>query len=252
MKKKDILVMLSKLVLDINGAEDFYLPLWVEGGSSHFRNYYRCPICKIALKFRSRENRVEKTKYFRYEVYCPTCQEITCINNGCHRVSTIHLGRSFGRHAGDIGEKCAMNFLIDAGFEVLDFGKLVYYVFGRGDKIMNRGKAKLFLGKKYSGFRKFCREWNKCADKISGGSTIRPIPIPNEDDVFYQRSIGLDWVAKRDNKLYLVEVKTNRAKLTIFQKKMLLKSKELGFIPILLKLIVKIDVPTDKIQMQCL
>ena len=211
------------------------------------------PNCKIALKFRGRKHEREKAKDYRYEVYCPNCNEITCINDGCHRVRLTHLCRSLGRHAGDIGEKCALNFLVDKGFEVLDFGELVFDVFGSGCRLMNRGITKLFLGKKYRAFRKFCREWNKCADKISGGSTIRPIPIRHEDtDVFYQTSQGLDWVAKLDDQIYLVEVKTNSAKLTNFQERILLKSKELGFIPISLKLVVKIDVPTDKIQIQCL
>jgi hypothetical protein len=59
---------------------------------------------------------------------------------------------------------------------------------------------------------------------------------------------GFDWIGKKDGKFYLIEVKTNTSKLRKYQKKMLLKSKDFGFIPLVIKIKVCIDIPFDKIK----
>jgi hypothetical protein len=65
---------------------------------------------------------------------------------------------------------------------------------------------------------------------------------------FRSSNFGFDFIAKKDKKFYLVEVKTNRAILQDYQRKMLEKSKEFGFIPVVLRVKVDISIPLDKIR----
>ena len=55
-------------------------------------------------------------------------------------------------------------------------------------------------------------------------------------------------MGKKNGQFYLIEVKTNTAKLQKYQKKMLIKSKDFGFIPLVVRLNVSIDIPLEKIK----
>ena len=46
---------------------------------------------------------------------------------------------------------------------------------------------------------------------------------------------GFDFVVKKDSKVYFVDVKTNKAILQKHQKRMIMKAKEFGFIPMLVR-----------------
>jgi hypothetical protein len=45
----------------------------------------------------------------------------------------------------------------------------------------------------------------------------------------------VDYVVKKDSNIYLVDVKTNKAKLRKYQRKIMLRAKEFGFIPMIVR-----------------
>ncbi|GAJ14120.1 unnamed protein product, partial [marine sediment metagenome] len=214
---------------------------------------------KNDLEFRGKEKRTPKFRYSRYELFCPKCGEITCITESKSRryVDSVHL---LGRYAGEIGEKLAQKFLVDAGYEIRSFAELASYAlckdalngFEKSDKILYEGIARLFLRDKYQSFIEFCEVWNKDPDV----PTTINIPLSihrdeeKEEKTFPKGThvAGLDFVGRKKGKFYLIEVKTNKAVPTKYQKKMLLKSKELGFTPVVLRLKVKISVPEEEIE----
>jgi len=220
----------------------------------------KCPKCQTNLEFRGREKKTSKFKYCHYELFCPKCGEITSIMQGksVRRVSNASACAILGSHAGEIGEKFAKKFLLDADYEIKRFAELVSYALckdtsQKSDKILYEGIARLFLRDKYQSFIEFCQAWNKDPDVPT---TIAPLfyfihrDEEKEEETFPKEThtAGPDFVGKKDGKFYLIEVKTNKAVLTKYQKKMLLKSKELGFIPIVLRLKVKISVPEEEIE----
>lgn len=214
-------------------------------GSWCLMAYDRCPKCKNKLEFRGKERKTSKFTKYRYELFCPKCGEITCISAGKRRIHSY--SRSiFGRHAGDIGERFANKILIDAGYETRFFADLSADVLCRdadeGYAMLRKGIARMFLRDKYEDFISFCEAWNEDPEIPS---TIRGVRPPGSE-TFLPTGAGVDLVGKKDSKFYLIEIKTNRAVLQDYQKKMLLKSKEFGFTPLVLRVKVKINVPEEE------
>ena len=102
----------------------------------------------------------------------------------------------------------------------------------------------------------FLRAWEEDSDVPSGKIVLKPQwnGKGNYEDFLWEASasrschFGFDFIAKKDRNFYLVEVKTNRAKLQDYQRKMLERSKEFGFIPVVLRVKVDINIPLDKIR----
>jgi len=183
----------------------------------------RCPKCKIILKFRGKEETTSKFAHHRYELFCPKCSQITYIDEG-KSSRYANVDRVLGKHAGEIGEEIAKKFLVDAGYEITSFGELASNVFSMDksyERLIRRGSVELFLGDKHQDFIRLCKVWKK------------------------EHWAGLDWVGRKEGKIYLIEVKANRAVLKDSQKKTLLKGKELGFIPLVVRIKVKISAPQE-------
>lgn len=222
-------------------------------GSWCLMAYDRCPKCKTKLEFRGKERKTSKFTKYSYELFCPKCGEITCIEAGKRRTHSYRRS-IFGRHAGDIGERFANKILIDAKYETRSFAALSADVLCKdadedyGYAMLRKGKARMFLKDKYEDFISFCEAWNQDPEVPS---TIRGVR-PHGTETFLPGGAGVDLVGKKDNKFYLIEIKTNRAALQGYQKKMLLKSKEFGFIPLVLRVKVKINVPEEEVKWKLL
>lgn len=118
---------------------------------------------------------------------------------------------------------------------------------------------KEFFGEKKRDFLLFCKAWEE-ADVPSGKTSSRKIydlSKPGlEARIVTGRAthFGFDYVAKKDSHIYLVEVKTNNAVLAKYQRKMMIKAKEFGFIPMIVRTKVSIiakleDVTTETLRM---
>lgn len=94
--------------------------------------------------------------------------------------------------------------------------------------------VKRLFGERWNNFLRFCEAWEEEPD-VPSGKRFHPVGHPQED--FVTRSIdwGFDYVAKKDSRNYFVEVKTNKARLRKYQKKMMMKAKEFGFIPMIVR-----------------
>jgi len=227
----------------------FWKDKGIGGRSMRLSSVTRCPKCKIDLEFKGKQKKTSKFTYYRYELFCPKCGEITLFSEGkkYRCVGKRRLSRMLGRHAGEFGERFARKILFDAGYEVRSFVDLSFGVLCKdesGDVIMERGIAKMFLGDKYLDFIRFCEAWNNDPEVPS---TIRGVRL-HGTETFSPTGVGFDFVGKKDDKIYLIEVKTNRAVLQDYQKKMLLKAKEFDFVPLVLRVKVKIDIPQEKVK----
>ena len=195
----------------------------------------------------------------------------------------------FSHYIGNIGEKIALKYLIENGFEVISFGACLTVSCGHSKKhqeyfreqievakryAVRKDVSKEFLmgnekflrmwrevlreskelekavkelfGKKWEDFSRFCEAWEEEPDVPSGKTHSRKIIEPNHSEanalqyrsrvhVHRATNWGFDYVAKKGSQIYFVDVKTNKAVLQKPQKKMLMKAKEFGFIPMVVR-----------------
>ena len=122
-------------------------------------------------------------------------------------------------YKGYIGERLGTKFLNNQGYEIQSYMVLV-------DFIMNHphGKSPLheFMGSKKNDFI----EMNNAFNKIYSGQE--------------RKRRRFDFVAKKGDDYYVVEVKTNEARLSKSQKRDLQLAKNFGFTPLLVKTKVKL------------
>lgn len=188
----------------------------------------------------------------------------------------LDINRVCGRHAGDIGERIAWIILTQNGYDIWDFSslvdsicerltreeleriitkKIIYSPQIKKNKDNEYDIADKFFNSKYTdNFIKYCCAWN--IESKLRGSTIRPVfdvehrREAERNNTFSLPSSGPDYVGKKDDKFYIIEVKTNSAVLQRHQKKMLLLAKDFGFIPLLVKMRVDIKVPLEKVEIK--
>ena len=222
------------------------------GGRCSYSDTDMCPKCNTELRFRGKEKKASKFRYYRYEVFCPQCGEIYSFSDGKARRYS-HLGRMLGRHAGEIGEKFAQNFLIDEGYEIRDFTGLASDILcedeSKGQMMIYRGSAKLFLADRYKSFIAFCQAWNQ-ESSVQSTVTSHKVNGRDEEETFSPHLAGLDYVGKKDGEFYLIEAKTNTAVLQNYQKKMMLKAEDFGFIPLVIRVKVDVNVPLDEVRIE--
>lgn len=115
-------------------------------------------------------------------------------------------------YKGYIGERLAEKYLKKQGYQVQSYMVLV-------DFIVNHSRSPL-------------HDWisDKKDDLIKMNKAFNKIYLGSE-----HRRRALDFIAKKDGKYYVVEVKTNSSKLSEKQKKELELSKKFGFTPIIVK-----------------
>ena len=129
--------------------------------------------------------------------------------------------KSLHAYEGQFGEVLARKYLQKEGFEVWSYMVLVQLIkHSLMPGIVTH--AHDFLGSKKQDFI----EMNKTLDQIYSGKE--------------HKRRRFDFIAKKEDKYYVVEVKTNKAILTKFQKEDLQLSKKFGFIPILVRTKVKL------------
>jgi len=165
--------------------------------------------------------------------------------------------KSLSNYIGVIGEKLALKYLIENGFNVTSFMGCVNEALGvnkseretlqrsnlwkkeLGELKELEKTVKELFGKSWSKFVQFCEAWKEESD------------FPHEKSID-KYHFGFDYVVKKDSNIYLVDVKTNKAKLRKYQRKMMLRAKEFGFIPMIVRPKVSIiarieDVTVEKI-----
>jgi hypothetical protein len=124
---------------------------------------------------------------------------------------------------GQIGEVLARKFLEKEGFRVISYEFLVAY-----------NPSWDFWGSMKGNFV----EWNEALNKIYAGSV--------------HRSRRFDFVARKGEKYYVVEVKTNRGQLSKWQKEGFQLSKRFGFIPMVVRTKVKLIADCKDVSIEVL
>lgn len=139
------------------------------------------------------------------------------LSSGLVAMSTSYARKGLNSFRGQIGEVLARKFLVKEGFKVVSYMFLVDNV--------EHFFACDFLGSMKKNFI----ELNKALSKIHSGSEhIRR---------------RYDFVARKEEKYYVVEVKTNKGQLNRWQKEGFQLSKRFGFIPMIVR--TKIAVIAD-------
>jgi len=215
----------------------------------------RCPYCKSRLdtSVDIKEFPITCERVYVHMYKCPKCDyEFTR-----HRKTpTLELStkRMLARVTGSIGERIAYKILLKKGFDIMSFQDLVselgtHYETFTYDPFPEE-HLKEFLGEKYlQNFIKFCKTWTKDADTPSG--KIRSLDEERHGNYWFRSSgFGPDWVGEKDGKFYFIEVKTNRAVLQKFQETMLLKAKDFGFIPLVVRVKVDVKVPLEEVRIE--
>lgn len=144
--------------------------------------------------------------------------------------------KSLRRYEGEIGENVARKRLEKQGFKVMSYMVLVDFV-ARATHVP-KGYEKIsrntlgFLGIMKKNFV----DMNRALDKVHFGKE--------------HKRRRFDFIARRDNRYYVVEVKTNKAKVTSLQKEELQICKRFGFVPMVVRTKVSIvarmeDVKTE-------
>ena len=137
--------------------------------------------------------------------------------------------KSIHKYEGQIGEVVAWKYLEKQGFKVRSCMGLVDFVVRRPliSASMCSTDAHEFIGTMKNKFN----ELDEALDEIYSGAE-------------HQRR-RFDFVAKKENKYYVVEVKTNKARLTKTQKEGLQLCRRFGLIPMLIRTKIKISVDKD-------
>ena len=146
-------------------------------------------------------------------------------------------------YKGVIGERLAVKYLRKQGFQVMSYMQLVDFTVNiprkmktlrerMGGNQNNYNIVKKALEKKHSHRVNKLYDWmeNKVNDFIKMNKAFDKIYLGKE-----HRRRALDFIAKKDDKFYAVEVKTNSSKLSEKQRKELELSKKFGFTPIIIK-----------------
>lgn len=212
----------------------------------------RCPDCKSRLEtsVEIKEFPITCERVYIHIYKCPKCNYVFKRHR---KTPTLELSikRMLARVTGSIGERIAYKVIVKRGFEVISFQDLVselgpHYKTFTYDRFSEQYLKEFFDEKHLKNFINYCRAWTEDSDIPSG--KIRKI----ETDNYEVRSpaFGPDWIGRKDNKFYFIEVKTNTAVLQNYQKKMLLKAKDFGFIPLIIRVKVDVKVPLEEVRIE--
>ena len=145
--------------------------------------------------------------------------------------------RSISVYKGYIGERLAEKFLEKQGFEVMSYMILTDFIsqYLRGRRSGPYYEFyKEFLGSKRQDFS----ELIKVLNKLYAGPQ--------------HKRRRFDFVAKRENKYYVVAVKTDGGRLSELEKKELEMSKKFGFSPILIRTNITLIANLENVTMEML
>jgi Holliday junction resolvase len=204
-----------------------------------------------------------------------------------HTESRTSLRSTAVAYIGQLGEKAAMIRLSEEGFEVRRFrdvllgaelsrrGRSGFKVFGGGLYGQFRRDADKFLGRQLAVFLEYSepildaskaaaekrtakieREMGTHFDRdVDSLSSIAHFDLPVDPLTGVAAGSGPDLVARKNGKIYIVEVKTNRGVLerrrrTGYQGALLARARRFGFIPLLVKPKVVLKIPLEQITIQ--
>ena len=209
-----------------------------------------CPNCKSKLEVNEEE--VPRGVILRAKVYtykCPKCDYTFKKSTRSYLMSTsASIKRTLTHFSAHIGEDIAFRVLDWKGFEISGFLELERELGDYYETFYHSWSEEylrqFFTEKQLQNFIKFCKAWTEDADTLSG-KYRKPTKWTRA-----RHGFGPDYVGKKDGKFYLIEVKTNKAVLTKDQKKMLLKAKDFGFIPLIIRVKVELKVPLDEVRIE--
>jgi len=212
-----------------------------------------CPDCKNKLEVNEEE--VSRGVILRGKVYTYTCPKCGCTFRKFTRSylmstsASTSIKRTLTHFSAYIGEDIAFRVLEWKGFEISGFLELERELGDYYKTFYNRWSEEylrqFFTEKQLQNFIKFCKAWTEGPDTLSG-----KYRKPTKWTPRARFGFGPDYVGKKDGKFYLIEVKTNKAVLTKYQKKMLLKAKDFGFIPLIIRLKVELKAPLDEVRIE--
>jgi hypothetical protein len=140
--------------------------------------------------------------------------------------------KSLSVYVGEIGETVAKKYLKKRGFKIVSYMFLSDILSPKSPRYCPP-EIDSFLGSMKKNFL----EMKSALEKGYGGKEHRR---------------GLDFLAEREGKYYVVEVKTNDAQLDKTQKEELLLSKKHGFIPLLVNTKVTLIANSEDVVIQFL
>jgi len=226
----------------------------------------KCPKCDslIELDIVRIDSGISPRRSQLHTYKCPKCQfELEKWRDTPEFKESIK--RSLRRFSADLGEHMAAKILRDKGFLIWSFSDFLSEMSGYEREsaspngiFWNRVLKPFFVDKKnLQKLISYCKAWTEDPDvpsgkKIDRSRSGRPSNslYPNKYWVHLARNFGPDWIARKNGRFYIVEVKTNKAVLQRFQRKMLLKAKEFGLIPLLVRIRVSIDVPLKEVRVE--
>lgn len=141
--------------------------------------------------------------------------------------------QSLNVYVGEIGETVAIRYLKKRGFKIVSYMILSDLLSLKSPRSCPP-EIDSYLGSMKNNFL----EMKSALEKGYGGKE--------------HRRRGFDFLAKREGKYYVVEVKTNDAQLSRTQKEELLLSKKLGFIPLLVNAKVTLVANLEDVVIQFL
>ena len=143
--------------------------------------------------------------------------------------------RSISVYKGYIGERLAEKYLQKKGFEIISYMILRHYIIQPTSLITPiREMCERVIDSKMQKFRKLLN----ALKKISDGKE--------------HKRRRFDFIAKKENKHYVVEVKSNGSRLSELQKKELEIAKRMGFTPIIIRTNITLIANLDNVTMELL
>jgi hypothetical protein len=144
--------------------------------------------------------------------------------------------RSISVYKGFIGERLAIKYLKKKEFDVVSYMILADFI-NRPDSLRDTpyyNVAKEFLSSKKEDFSKLLKTLKKLYDGKE------------------HKRRRFDFVAKKDDQYYVVEVKTSGGRLSKFEKRELETAKKMGFTPLLIRTNITLIANLNNVTMQIL
>jgi hypothetical protein len=221
----------------------------------------RCPNCQSRLR-QTVEN-LDEDRYINvYE--CSNCEyqfrHTDTVYDARPRKKIplrVSIKKSLARFSGDIGENIAEKFLVDQNFRIWSFETCLGFLDTHFEIKYNADRfilEQFFDEKHLQNFINYCKAWSTDPDVPSG--TISKARFPSAgwridpDTKNRSSNFGPDFIGEKEGKFYIIEVKVNTSPLQKYQKKMLLRSKDFDFTPLVVRVKINIEAPIEKISIK--
>jgi hypothetical protein len=199
----------------------------------------KCPKCEQKL-----DESIEKTSIRRinYIYRCANCDYLYVRRSNTPSLK-MTIKKSIAKHTGDLGELISYRMLSDKGYDLIAFQDRAIDLTNI-DNPEYHWLTEWFSAEMLDNFKEFCNAWSR--DPITPSGKIRS----TSEGRVRSPHFGFDWIGKKEGKYYFIEVKTNKAKLLKYQRKLLLLAKEYGFTPLIVRPKVVITVPLAEVKIK--